>query len=170
MSGGGLADEGWHFFHPASSFVSSLRLMKLAFQLPPGPDTQTPKGLSHPIHKVEQRAGVAQRHLLLLLPPAHVKNTSTLDVSDKLPFTFTAYSLSNPQTCLFLLKQQASIIQTCFFSVSVACLYFFPLCALRSPTNELNTEETWKRLDEAWLSEQQGDDIVPHDYTHLYQQ
>lgn len=36
-----------------------------------------------------------------------------------------------------------------FFCLSLV-FFFFPLHALRSPTNELNTEETWKRLDEAW--------------------
>lgn len=58
-----------------------------------------------------------------------------------------------------------------FFSFCLSCLsFFFFLNAFRSPTNELNTEETWKRLDEAWLFEQRGDNIVPYDYRHLYQQ
>lgn len=156
------------FFHQASSFVSSLRLMKLAFQLPPGPDTQTPKALKHPIHKVEQR--IARQRPPPPTFPTHVKNVSTLDVSDKLAHTFIEYTLSNLQTCLFLHQQQTSIIQRCFF-LPLHCLsLFFPLRALRSPTNEPNTEETWKRLDKARLSEQRGDDIVTRDYTHLYQQ
>lgn len=41
--------------------------------------------------------------------------------------------------------------------------------AFRSPTNELNTEETWKRLDEVWLFKKQGNDIVPYDYRRSYQ-
>ncbi len=83
---------------------------------------------------------------------------------------FTAYSLSKPQTCLFLLSQNSKhpLSKDFFFCVSLACLFFQH--AFRSPTNELNTEETWKRLDEAWLFEQWGDDIVPYDYTYLYQQ
>lgn len=112
------------FFHPASSFVSSLRLMKLAFQLPPGPDTQTPKALKHPIHKVEQR--VARQPPPF---PTHVKNVRTLDVSDKLAHAFIAYLLSNPQTRLSLHQQQTSIIQRCFsppplpvFIFSLTCL------------------------------------------------
>lgn len=114
------------FFHPASSFVSSLRLMKLAFQLPPGPDTQTPKALKHPIHKVEQRGA---RQPPPTPPPTHVKNVSALDVSDKLAHAFIAYLLSNLQTCLFLHQQQTSIIQRCFsppllpvFIFSLTCL------------------------------------------------
>lgn len=80
---------------------------------------------------------------------------------------FTAYSLSKPQTCLFS-QNSKHPLSTDFFFVFLACLFF--LHAFRSPTNELNTEETWKRLDEAWLFEQWGDDIVLYDYTHLYQQ
>lgn len=34
----------------------------------------------------------------------------------------------------------------------------------------LTLRKTWKQLDEAWLFEQRGDDIVPYDYTHLYQE
>lgn len=62
---------------------------------------------------------------------------------------FVTYSLSKPQTCLFLLSQNSKHpLSKDFFCLS--CLSFF-LHAFRSPTNELNTEKTWKRLDEAWL-------------------
>lgn len=84
---------------------------------------------------------------------------------------FTAYSLSKLQTCLFLLsKNSKHPLSKDFFFFGLSCLSLFFRHALRSPTNELNAEETWKRLDEARLFEQRGDDIVPYDYTHLYQQ
>lgn len=165
MSGGGLADEGWHFFHPASSFVSSLRLMKLAFQLPPGPDTQTPKGnlTSHSQSRTESWRRSP--------PPPSTRETTrarrTLARNWHSRLQHIHYQTRRP--VYFCSSQQASIIQTFFLRLCRPSL-FFPLCALRSPTNELNTEETWKRLDEAWLSEQRGDDIVARDYTHLYQQ
>lgn len=95
--------------------------------------------------------------------------SSTFVINSHSGLMFTAYSLSKPQTCLFLLSQNSKHpLSKDFFFVSLACLFF--LHAFRSPTNELNTEETWKRLDEAWLFEQRGDDIVPYDYMHLYQQ
>lgn len=81
---------------------------------------------------------------------------------------FTAYSLSKPQTCLFLLSQNSKHPLSKFFLCVSRRLFF--LHAFRSPTNELYTEETWKRLDEAWLFEQQGDNIAPYDYMYLYQQ
>lgn len=84
---------------------------------------------------------------------------------------FAAYSLSRLQTCLFLLSQNSKHPLSKDFFLSLLLVFsFFSLHAFRSPTNELNTEETWKRLDEAWLFEQWGDDIVPYDYKHLYQQ
>lgn len=85
---------------------------------------------------------------------------------------FTAYSLSKLQTCLFLLSKNSKhpLSKDFFFFFGLSCLSLFFRHALRSPTNELNAEETWKRLDEARLFEQRGDDIVPYDYTHLYQQ
>lgn len=41
---------------------------------------------------------------------------------------------------------------------------------LGHPLMSLTLRKTWKQLDEAWLFEQRGDDIVPYDYTHLYQE
>lgn len=76
------------------------------------------------------------------------------------------------QTCrpvYFCINSKHPLSKDVFLPLPCLSL-FFPLRALRSPTNELNTEETWKRLDEARLSEQRGDDIVTRDYTHLYQQ
>lgn len=79
----------------------------------------------------------------------------TLVINSHSGLMFTAYSLSKPQTCLFLLSQNSKHpLSKDFFFVSLACLFF--LHAFRSPTNELNTEETWKRLDKAWLFEQRG--------------
>lgn len=70
----------------------------------------------------------------------------------------------------FYCLKTASIHYPKFFFFGLSCLSLFFRHALRSPTNELNAEETWKRLDKARLFEQRGDDIVPYDYTHLYQQ
>lgn len=142
------------FFYEASSFVSSLRLMKSAFQLPPGPDTQTPKALSHPIHKVEQRVfntpstttptihpQPAQRQICT---PAmthglrcrhartHILYMRVLGLLAGLTLWADVYSIFIIKAAdLFIFtvsKQQASIIQS-FFFLSLACLFFFsPTC------------------------------------------
>lgn len=95
-------------------------------------------------------------------------NSWTFVINSHSGLMFTAYSLSKPQTCLFLLSQNNKRpLSKHFFFVFLTCLFF--LHALRSLTNELNTEETWKWLDKPWLFEQWGENIVPYDYTHLYQ-
>lgn len=69
-------------FYKASSFVSSLRLMKSAFQSPPGPDTQTPKALSHLIHKVLQRVGVIFNAPSKPPPPSTVSLKTSMHTYD----------------------------------------------------------------------------------------
>lgn len=93
---------------------------------------------------------------------------------------FTTYSLSRLQTCLFLLSEKKKknnskhpLCEDFFFSFffpGLSC--FSPPHAWGSPTNELNAEETWKRLDEARLSGRRGDvDVPPYDCTpRLHQQ
>lgn len=70
---------------------------------------------------------------------------------------------------LFIFTVSMHPLSKVFFCVSLAS--FFPFHAFRSPTNELNTEETWKPLDETWLLEQRDDeDIVAYDYSRFLQQ
>lgn len=70
------------FFYKASSFVSSLRLMKSAFQSTPGPDTQTPKALSRPIHKVSQRIAVVFDAPSKPPPPSTVSLKTSMHTCD----------------------------------------------------------------------------------------
>lgn len=151
--------------------------MKSAFHSPPGPDTRdalTPPFTSQTASRrltnthMQWHSVAEKTHYVWKCTHTHTRCfiIRTFVINSHSRLMFTAYSLSKPQTVYFYCLKTASIHYPKIFFLR--CLSFFRH-AFRSPTNELNTEETWKRLDKAWLFEQRGDDILHYDYMLLYQ-
>lgn len=127
--------------------------MKSAFESPPGLNVQTPETLSHP-------------HSKNIIFTSHHKTTSSRRaqrqmMAHRLKCFYTlmhtsphTISLSKWDLFIFTIpKQQTSIIQN-FLPSSRQHSFFFSFYAFRSPTNELNTDKTWKWLEKAVLCEQ----------------